>query len=675
LASGRPDADVVVVYQAPASTTVHDPVVAEAVLRRLNALPPDAVASRVTFWETRSPAMVDVDGRYALATITLAGADEAQRAANYRRIADQFTVDGVTTQVGGKTPMGHATGTRSKSDLTTAEAISLPIVLLLLILILGGVVAAALPVLVGGLAVLGSLCLLNAISHGVDVNNFAINVATLLGLGLAIDYGLFSVGRFREELARGNTVESAVRTTMATAGHTIAFSATLLMVALGGLLVFPMDFLRSMAYGGMSAVAVAAFISLTLLPALLGTLGHRVDALALPWRRARDRRSTVDHGESRVLARLADAVMRRPVAFALPIVIGLLVLAAPLAALRFGAMTEKQLPQGDPTRQAIETINTNFPAAGNNTAKIVLHGRDGNAPDDATVAEFAEAVDDVPGVDDAVVTGTAGDTVLLGAQLYGDPLGDIALDAVGALRALPAPGGVEVFVGGFTATVIDSNSSIVDRLPLMIALLVGATLVLMFLAFRSVLLPIKAVLMSALSLSATYGVLVWIFQLGHGAALLNVTPEPLQAGMFVLIGAVVFGLSTDYETFLLSRMVEARRAGMSTRDAVHTGLIRTGRMISAAAMLLIVVTGAFGLSSISMMRFVGVGMIVALIVDATVVRMLLVPAVLRVLGAVTWLPGWRRGRGTPAGWREKSGQRAQRDGAPELERVPVINRD
>ena len=193
-----------------------------------------------------------------------------------------------------------------------------------------------------------------------------------------------------------------------------------------------------------------------------------------------------------------------------------------------------------------------------------------------------------------------------------------------------------MLVGGFSASVVDSTHSVVSRVPLMIGILVAATLVLMFLAFGSVLLPIKAVLMSALSLSATFGVLVAIFQLGHGAGLLDVTPEPVQPGMIVLIGAVVFGLSTDYETFLLSRMVEARESGMSTSDAVRTGLLRTGRMISSAALLLIVVTGAFGLSQLQTMRFLGVGMIVALLLDATVVRMLLVPAVLRLLGNAAW---------------------------------------
>ncbi|MBE1466554.1 MMPL family transporter [Kibdelosporangium phytohabitans] len=620
---GQRESDVVVIYDAGDGKSVDDPTVAARVVGKLNALPADAVKQRVSYWETKNPALADAGKRYGLVTITLTGNDENARLANYERIKDGFAVDGLRDRVAGTTAMEHTISERSKSDLTTAEAISLPVVLVLLLLIFGSVVAALLPVLVGGLAILGSLGVLNALSYAVDVNNFAINVATLLGLGLAIDYGLFAVGRFREELADGRGTSEAVRRMVATAGRTIAFSATLLVIALAGLLVFPLDFLRSMAYGGMSAVAIAALISLTLLPALLSILGPRVDKLSLPWRRDKQVR------DPRGLARLGRAVMRKPVLFALPILAVLVVLALPFSGVSFGAVTEKQLPADDPTRQAVETINRNFPAAGNNTAEIVVRGN-------ADVEQFVSQVNEVPGVRQAAVVAGQDGVVLIRAQLDGEAVGDAARQAVDGLRALPQPGGSHVLVGGLTAEVTDANKSIVDNAPLMVGILAGATLVLMFLAFGSVLLPIKAVLMSALSLSATYGVLVFVFQSGHGADLLGITPQPLQAGMFVLIGAVVFGLSTDYETFLLSRMVEARHSGMSTPDAIQTGLVRTGRMISAAALLLIVVTGAFALSELSMMRFVGVGMIVALILDATFVRMTLVPAIMRLLGDTIW---------------------------------------
>jgi RND superfamily putative drug exporter len=363
---------------------------------------------------------------------------------------------------------------------------------------------------------------------------------------------------------------------------------------------------------------------------MLSVLGPRIDKLSVPWRRGR-----AADPEPRWLNRVAGTVMKRPALFVVPIVAVLLVLGAPFLNVKFGAADEKQLPPSDPGRQAIESITTAFPSTGNGTASIVLRGKTLSQADMAMFAQDAGKI-----ATDVHPVGAKGDVSVFTGTLPGDPLGDQAKDAVRDLRALPHPPGTEVLVGGFTAKLADSTQSIFDRLPWMVAILVGATLLLMFLAFGSVLLPIKAVLMSALSLSATFGVLTFVFQQGHGAGLLDVTPQPMQVGVMVLIGAVVFGLSTDYETFLLSRMVEARNRGMSTPEAVRTGLVRTGRMISAAALLLIVVTGAFGLSSIVIMRFIGVGMIVALVLDATVVRLLLVPAVLRLLGnAAWWAPG------------------------------------
>ncbi|SHE62568.1 MMPL family transporter [Streptoalloteichus hindustanus] len=630
---GRQSGDVVVVY-TPQAGGIDDPAVADRIRASLDALPKDVVHKVVSYWNTGAPTLADAEHRRGLAVITLAAGDDSARQRDYKKIADRLSVDGVTTQVGGVAPMAAAVNSRSESDLTRAEVISLPVTLLLLVVIFGGLVAASLPVVVGGLAILGSLGVLRALTSFVDVNSFAVNVATLLGLGLAIDYGLFTVGRFREELAAGRSTAEAVRRTVGTSGRTVAFSATLLVVALAGLLLFPQAFLRSVAYGGMAAVAIAALVSLTLLPAVLALLGPKVDAVGLPWRRRRP--PATDAGEGRGWARLARGVMRRPVLVALPIVAVLVFLGAPFLSVKFGEVTEKVLPSHDPVRQAVEVVNRDFPGAGNDGAQIVLRGRNGAAPDQATVQRFVAEVERVPGVTGVRPTGAGGDVVVLTASLPGDPLGDQAKDALRAVRDLSEPPDTQVLVGGLTARVSDSLDAIADRLPLMAGLLVVATLVLMFLAFGSVLLPIKAVVMSALSLSATFGVLVWVFQDGHGASLLGVTPGPLEAGIVVLMAAVVFGLSTDYETFLLSRMVEARGQGATTEEAISTGLARTGRMISAAALLLIIVTGAFAFSEVAMMRFVGVGMILALALDATVVRMLLVPAVIKLLGRATW---------------------------------------
>ncbi|RSM41762.1 MMPL domain-containing protein [Actinoplanes sp. ATCC 53533] len=632
---GAQGGDVIVIY-TPVTGGIDDAGLGRRVQARLGALPPSSVTAVASYWPDKIAQYRSADGSRAVAVLTLAGADEGEKLEAYRAIDDRLSVDGTTVRVAGGAVLGDASATLSTEDLAFAEAVSLPIVLILLLIIFGSLVAASLPVLVGGCAVLGSLGVLHAIAYGSDVNSFAVNVASLLGLGMAIDYGLFMVGRFREEQGFGRTPAEAVARTVATAGRTVVFSATLLMIALAGLMLFPQGFLKSLAYGGLAAVALAAILSLTLLPALLAVLGPRVDKLPVRLPRRRGARPA-----GTGWARLAGVVLRRPVLVALPILAGLLVLAAPITGVRFGENDERILPAGNPARQAIETLKTDFPALSSVGIQVVLRGTGGAAPAAAAGTAFADELKTIPGVAAVTPAGSGGAVLLYTATLIGtDPFSPAARDAVGDIRARPAPAGTEVLVGGTTARNVDSLRATADQLPLMIALLVGATLVLMFLAFGSILLPVKAVVLSALSLSATFGILVWIFQDGHGAELLRVTPAPAEAGIVVLMAAVVFGLSTDYEVFLLSRMVEARTRGASTAEAVTTGLARTGRVISAAAILLIVVTGAFALSSVTTMRFIGVGMIVALFLDATVVRMLLVPAVLKLMGdAAWWAPG------------------------------------
>ncbi|GAA2633495.1 MMPL family transporter [Paractinoplanes durhamensis] len=627
-AFGAQGGDLVIIY-TPTQGKIDDPALGKAVKDSLAQLPKSAVTASSSYWSTKSSTYAAADKSSAVALITLAGTGDADKLDAYREIGDKFAVPGAKVQLSGATVLADTSSTRSTEDLGKAEAISVPITLILLVLIFGSLVAASLPVLVGGAAVLGSLGILHAIAGVHDVNSFAVNVASLLGLGMAIDYGLFMVGRFREEQADGRTPAEAVARTVGTAGRTVVFSATLLMIALAGLLLFPQGFLKSLAYGGLASVFLAAFLSLTLLPALLAVLGPRVDKLPV---RLPGRRNAAEPGSG--WTRLAGFVLRRPLLVAIPILAFLLLLAAPIRHVHFGENDERQLPAGDPSRTAIETLKADYPQFTGDSVQIVLRDAD-------DTAGFAVELRQVPGIAQLGVPRKANGVALFTATLKtSDAFSAEARDVVDAIRAIPVPQGATVLVGGTTARNVDSLDATTDRLPLMIGMLVGATLLLMFLAFGSILLPIKAVLMSALSLSATFGLLVWIFQEGHGAGWLDVSPAPLEIGIVVLMAAVVFGLSTDYEVFLLSRMVEARTRGASTNEAVTTGLARTGRVISAAALLLIVVTGAFAMSSITTMRFVGVGMIIALLLDATVVRMLLVPAVLRLLGdAAWWAPG------------------------------------
>ncbi|WP_250037279.1 MMPL family transporter [Paractinoplanes maris] len=641
-AFGAQGGDLVVIY-TPTKGKITDVALGQRIRSTLQGLPKSAVKSSTSYWSTRSPQFVAKDKTSGVALLTLAGADDGAKLDAFREIDDKLAVAGTKVQLSGGVVLADATSTRSTQDLAKAEIISLPITLILLVLLFGSLVAASVPVLVGGAAVLGSLGILHAIAGVHDVNSFAVNVASLLGLGMAIDYGLFMVGRFREEQSKGRTPAEAVRRTVATAGRTVVFSATLLMIALGGLLLFPQGFLKSLAYGGLAAVGLAALLSLTLLPALLAVLGPRIDKLPikLPGR----------GNEGSFWGRLAAWVLRHRVLVALPILAGLLVLAAPIAGVRFGEADERTLPAQDPARQAIETLKADYPQFTDSGVPIVLRGS-------ADTSGFAVTLRQIPGIAQIGPAQRAGEVTVFNATLRAsDPFSTEAREVVDRIRSLPTPNGAELLVGGATARNVDSLAATAAKLPLMVAMLVGATLLLMFFAFGSILLPIKAVLMSALSLSATFGILVWIFQDGHLAGTLNVTPAPLEAGIVVLMAAVVFGLSTDYEVFLLSRMVEARAHGASTNEAVTIGLARTGRVISAAALLLIVVTGAFALSSVTTMRFVGVGMIVALLLDATVVRMLLVPAVMGLLGnAVWWAPGPLRRLQERAGLSEHAGE-------------------
>ncbi|MEU8242776.1 MMPL family transporter [Actinoplanes missouriensis] len=667
-ALGGQSGDVIAIY-TPDRGTIDDAALAKRITARLGELPGGAVVSTASYWDDKAPQYAAADRSSAAAVITLAGDDDAEKMSSYADIEESLGVPGAHLQLAGSVPLSHASNERSADDLVLAEMISLPIVLVLLLFIFGSLVAASLPVLVGGAAVLGSLGVLHTVALTHEVNSFAVNVASLLGLGMAIDYGLFMVGRFREEQAAHPTAE-AIRRTVATAGRTVLFSATLLMTALAGLLLFPQGFLKSLAYGGLAAVFLAMLLSLTLLPAILAILGPRVDKLPvrLP------ARSSTGSGWSR----LAGVVLRRPVLVALPILAGLLVLALPIGGVRFGENDERVLPPDDPSRVAIETLKADYPQFSTGGVQIVVRGAGVGAGQPAESAQqdgdegvsdisgFSDAVSGVAGVTGVTTTGAAEGVVVLNAALADpDPFSAAARQAVDDLRALPAPDGADVLIGGATARNVDSIAAIAAKLPLMIGLLAGATLVLMFLAFGSILLPIKAVVMSALSLTATFGILIWIFQDGHGAGLLNVTPAPLEAGIVVLMAAVVFGLSTDYEVFLLSRMVEARVRGATTAEAVTIGLTRTGRVISAAALLLIVVTGAFALSTVTTMRFVGVGMIIALLLDATVVRMLLVPAVLALFGdAAWWAPGPLRRLQERAGLAEHAAEPTGADADP-----------
>ena len=642
---GRNDADVVVLYRS-ASMTVGDPGYRQAVTTALNGLPRADVTRVTTYWSTGSPSLVSADRHATYAVLQLTGADDAARHKTYDAIKTELTpaslaASGVTARVGGTVPMEVAINNEVSADIAKAEGFSMPVLLILLLVIFGSLAAASLPVAIGGVAILGSFTVLRLLTMATTVSIYSVNITTILGLGLGIDYGLFMVTRFREELRRQPTVEQAVARTVATAGRTVAVSGVTVAVALTSLMLFPEDFLRSMGYGGVATVAVDMLAALTVLPALLAVLGHRVNALRI--RRsaqypaggpAPDQASTDE--TSGAWYRLAHSVMRRPAVYATVIMIGLLALGAPFLRISWGGTDARTLPAASTVRQVSQALASDFPVNSTDPieALVTLPRTSGAA---TALDAYLHRIQAIPGVTGAQVTGAEAGTVRVDIGYAPATVSAAARHIVTQIRDTSPPPGAAVLVGGTTAGLVDELASLGATLPAM-ALLVGvSTFVLLFLAFGSVVLPVKAIVMNVLSLSATFGVVVWIFQWGHLSGLLRFTPTgSIDPTMPILMLAVIFGLSMDYEVFLLSRIRERYDQTGDNTASVAAGLQRTGGLITSLALLLIIVVGAFSASGITFIKLMGVGMIVALLVDATVVRVLLVPATMRLLGRANW---------------------------------------
>ncbi|MFC6878459.1 MULTISPECIES: MMPL family transporter [Actinomadura] len=646
---GRDEADVVVLYEA-GGRTVDDPAFRTAVERAVAAVPKERIDAALTYWTAKAPQFVSQDRKATYAVLRLKGADEAARQDSFDAIKDGLTRTGggLTAKVGGAMGTQTAINERVSSDIGRAEAMALPVLLVLLVLIFGGLVAASLPLLVGGLAILGSFTALHLLTYATDVSIFAVNITTFLGLGLAIDYGLFVVSRFREELARRDgDVEGALGATMATAGRTVAVSGVTVAVSLAGLLLFDQNFLRSMGYGGIATVFVCMAGALTVLPALLGVLGARVNALSLRRRRknapapahskpsAQSTQSTpsAPSAESGWWGRVARSVMRRPVLYVVATVALLLVLGSPFLRINWGGVDAKALPASAEARVVADTLETRFPRNATSPIEAVVTG----TGDRAALQAYADRLTAVPGVTDAAVTGAKGATTRIALRYDADPNSGAARTIVERVRDVPPPPGAVSQIGGETATVVDQLASVGATLPWLALTVGGATFALLFLAFGSLVLPLKAIVMNLLSLSATFGAVVLIFQDGHLSDLLGFTATgSISPQMPILMLAMLFGISMDYEVFLLSRVREQYDLTGDTTAAVTAGVQRTGAIITSAALLFIVVIGAFATSGVAFIKMTGVGMVIAIALDATVVRALLVPAAMRLLGRANW---------------------------------------
>jgi uncharacterized membrane protein YdfJ with MMPL/SSD domain len=622
--AGYRETSVVVLVEG---VDVHEPAGRariDALAAKLQADPD--VASVASFNSTGSRAFVSRDGRstYLAAALEPTDDDAVQDAAE--RIVDELAGEpGVT--LGGRAVAQKEVNQQVEHDLRTAELYAFPLLFGLSLLFFRSLVAALLPLLVGGLAIVGTFLMLRLASELTSVSIFALNLVTGLGLGLAIDYSLFIVSRYREEIARSGPGPEAMRRTLATAGRTVLFSSLTVAGAIASLVVFPQRFLYSMGVGGFCVALIAAAIALVVLPAVLTLLGERVNSLTpafLARRAERDARAA----DAGFWYRLSRLVMRFPGRIAVTTAALLLALGIPFLGINFTAVDAQVLPESASARQVDDVLRAQFPPYRDTPVTLAVRGG-------ATeVAGVAHAAAEVPGA--AAVTpprklrdGIYAIDVISAAP----PLDESSQELVRDLRAIDG----DALVTGSTAGHLDLQDSLVDHLPLVLAIVVVVTIAVLFVMTGSVILPVKQVLMNALSLSAVFGILVLIFQDGRFETLLGYTSQGgLESTQPLLLFAVVFGLSTDYGVFLLSRIKEAHDAGNSNSEAVAVGLERTGRIVTAAALLFCIAIGAFVTSQIVFIKELGLGTAIAVLIDATIIRALLVPSLMQMLGKWNW---------------------------------------
>ncbi|MEU2095748.1 MMPL family transporter [Streptomyces globisporus] len=638
------------------SAGVDDPAVAAEATRLAERLKAEPGISGVgSYWETASPALRSEGGQEAIIAARIGG-DEKTAGEALDRLAPAFAGERgpVTVSLGGPVAVQHEMQTIIQEDLLRAELIALPVTLVLLVMVFGSAVAAMLPLAVGIVAILGTNAVLRGLTEFTDVSVFAMNLTTALGLGLAIDYALFIVRRFREELATGADTRTAVGTTLRTAGRTVLFSALTVAVSLSAMLVFPQYFLRSFAYAGIAVVLLAAAAALILLPAALMLLGPRINSLDL--RRLLRRRKKAatagagpagatadgrgadpaggaDASPGRGWAWLGALVMRRAPVFAIVTTVGLLLLGLPFLGVKFGTADDRQLPASAESRVVQEHIRDGFPGSPGGGLEVLAEGQGSRAD----LADLKSRIEQLPGVLRVEGPVAEGPAAYYSVLPKGEAVGEETQQLVRDLRAVPSASSLDLSVTGTAAVLVDSKDAIADRLPWALAIIVVATLLLVFLLTGSVLIPLQAVVLNALSLTAMFGAVVWVFQDGNLSGLLAFTSTgDIETTLPVLMFCVAFGLSMDYGVFLISRIKEEYDRTGDHEHSVTFGLRHTGGLITAAAVILAVVMVAIGTSRVTNTKMLGLGIALAVLMDAMVVRSLLVPAVMKLMGRSTW---------------------------------------
>jgi putative drug exporter of the RND superfamily len=608
----------------------------------------ERVGQVVSYWQPDPPSSLrSGDGRSALILARITGAEEDVNT-TVRKVRDELGGDrnGLTVEIGGQAAIGEAIGTGLAEDLTLAELIAVPLTLLLLLLVFRGVVAAVLPIVVGGAATFGAFFVLWAIAQFTDVSVFSISLVTALGLGLAIDYSLLMVSRFREELGAGRDVDEATIRTVESAGRTVLFSGVTVAVALLALVAFPIYFLRSFAYAGVGVVLVAVLTAVITLPALLALLGHRINS----WRVLR----AGGDGGSRRWAAIAERVTRRPGLVTVAVMGVLLVLSLPFLNVQFGNPDARVLPADVAARTATEKAQRDFGNAAE-AFPVVISGSPAQL--DTYLADVSR-LDNVSQVvsgrgtwaDGQRVSGPTGQSqrYVGGSGEWFEvvpsvtPVSPEAEELVKGLRALDPP--FNALVGGSAAQLVDTKEAIFSVAPWAGLWIAVATFVLLFLMFGSFLVPLKAIALNVLNLTAVLGIMVWIFQEGNLSGLLDFTATGYtDTAMPLLMFAVAFGLSMDYEVFLLARMKEEYDHTGDNHRAIVDGIARTGPIVTAAALVLSITFLAFVVSGITFMKMFGLGLGIAVLIDAFIVRATLVPALMQFAGRANWwAPAWAR---------------------------------
>jgi len=618
---------IVVIRDAPVSTPAGRARIAE-VSRELRRMPDVGLVS--SYLNTRLDDFVSRDGRSTYLSVALLPTEDKEWQEAGAEIVDRYEND-PDVIVGGAAIAQEQVNHQVETDLQKAEMLAFPLLFLLSLLFFRSLVAALLPLMIGALAIVGTFLILRMASEFGSISLFALNLTTALGLGLAIDYSLFIVSRYREEIAKDGPGLAAMRRVMATAGRTVFFSSLTVSAALASLLVFPQRFLYSMGLGGSLVALFAATISLTVLPAVLTLLGARVNSLSPRFlrRRAEAEARPTEQG---FWYRLSHFVMRRPFGVATASAGLLIVLGIPFLGIKFDTPDARILPEDASARVAYDVVSDEFPP--NREVPVLIVARGADRQDLVVLQRRVRGTEGIAAVRPPQRLG--GDLTLIQAISENPFPDEESRDAVAQVRDLSV-GGAEIEVSGATAEFVDFQDSLTRHLPLALAIVIVSTLVILFLMTGSVVLPVKSLIMSFLNLSAVFGILVVIFQDGRLEGLLDYTSTgALEQTMPILLFAVAFGLSTDYAVFLLSRIKEARDNGASESECVAIGLERTGRIVTAAALLFAVALGAFATSEILFVKQNGVGTALAVLIDASIVRALLVPSLMELLGKWNW---------------------------------------